>query len=119
MARVVAEIESKSEQLVAIRDVRIETQILSSARPTEFDRDVIDALSRAVTAIGGDPVLLPSGAGHDAQCIAALAPSGMLFVPSVGGVSHSPLEHTADEDVVLGARALAGAWASVAAEMSA
>lgn len=119
MARVVAEIESKSEQLVAIRDVRIETQILSSARPTEFDRDVIDALSRAVTAIGGDPVLLPSGAGHDAQCIAALAPSGMLFVPSVGGVSHSPLEHTADEDVVLGARALAGAWATVAAEMSA
>lgn len=118
MARVVAEIESKTRQLVASRDVRIETQILSSARPTEFDPHVIDALSRAVTAIGEDPVLLPSGAGHDAQCIAALAPSGMLFVPSVGGVSHSPLERTADEDVVLGARALAGAWASLADEVS-
>jgi N-carbamoyl-L-amino-acid hydrolase len=119
MARVVAEIENKSEQLAVVRDVRIETQILSSAKPTEFDRDVIDALALAVSAIGEEPVLLPSGAGHDAQCIAALAPSGMLFVPSVGGVSHSPLERTADEDVVLGARALAGAWASVADEVSA
>ncbi|MEO8968765.1 MAG: M20 family metallo-hydrolase [Solirubrobacteraceae bacterium] len=114
MARVVSEIESQGERLVGSRDVRIETQVLSQAEPTEFAPDVIAALALAVKAIGEEPLLLPSGGGHDAQCISALAPSGMLFVPSVGGISHSPLEHTVDEDVVLGARALAAAWATVA-----
>ena len=55
-------------------------------------------------------MLLPSGAGHDAQCLAHLADVGMLFVPSVGGVSHSPEELTRADDVVAGARALAACW---------
>lgn len=116
MERIVAEIDTHSERLADARHVRIETQVLSRAKPTVFDPDVIATLSRDVQAIGEQPLLLPSGAGHDAQCIAALAPAGMLFVPSVGGVSHSPDEHTADEDLVLGARAMAGAWASLAGE---
>jgi hydantoinase/carbamoylase family amidase len=114
MARVVEEIDTQSEAIAAARRVEIETQVLSSAEPTRFDPDVIATLSDAVSALGEEPFLLPSGAGHDAQCLAALAPAGMLFVPSIGGISHSPLEHTSDEDVVLGARALASAWATVA-----
>ncbi len=49
---------------------------------------------------------MPSGAGHDAQSMAKLGPVGMIFVPSVGGISHSPKELTRDEDVVNGVNAL-------------
>ena len=46
---------------------------------------------------------MPSGAGHDAQVLATIMPAGMLFVPSIGGVSHHWTEDTADADIVTGA----------------
>jgi N-carbamoyl-L-amino-acid hydrolase len=46
---------------------------------------------------------MPSGAGHDAQVLAAIMPAGMLFVPSIGGISHHWSENTADADIVTGA----------------
>jgi len=49
---------------------------------------------------------LPSGAGHDAQEIARLCPVGMIFVPSVGGISHSPKEYSRPEDIANGANVL-------------
>jgi N-carbamoyl-L-amino-acid hydrolase len=49
---------------------------------------------------------MPSGAGHDAQELARIGPMGMIFVPSAGGISHSPLEYTEPEDVVNGANVL-------------
>jgi N-carbamoyl-L-amino-acid hydrolase len=49
---------------------------------------------------------LPSGAGHDAQHMARLGPTGMIFVPSVGGISHAPNEFTKPQDVVNGANVL-------------
>jgi N-carbamoyl-L-amino-acid hydrolase len=52
---------------------------------------------------------MPSGAGHDAQSMARLGPAGMIFVPSVGGISHSPEEFTHPQDVVGGANVLLGA----------
>jgi N-carbamoyl-L-amino-acid hydrolase len=55
-----------------------------------------------------------SGAGHDAQVLAAAANTGMLFVPSIGGRSHCPDEATAADDVVLGTRALATALRDLA-----
>jgi N-carbamoyl-L-amino-acid hydrolase len=47
---------------------------------------------------------MPSGAGHDAQYLARAMPAGMMFVPSIGGISHHWTENTSDEDIVLGAR---------------
>ncbi len=52
---------------------------------------------------------LPSGAGHDAQMLARVMPAGMLFVPSIGGISHHWTENTSDEDIVIGAQAFVGA----------
>ena len=46
---------------------------------------------------------MPSGAGHDAQVLATIMPAGMLFVPSIGGISHHWTENTADADIVTGA----------------
>jgi N-carbamoyl-L-amino-acid hydrolase len=67
------------------------------------------AVERAAERARLEAMRLPSGAGHDAQMIAALCPMGMIFVPSVGGVSHSPLEHTTWQDCGRGAAVLLGA----------
>src|ERR1041385_21700 len=55
----------------------------------------------------------PSGAGHDAQYLARKVPAAMMFVPSIGGISHHWAENTSDEDIVLGARVFTDAIASV------
>ncbi len=57
---------------------------------------------------------MPSGAGHDAQSIARFAPIGMLFIPSVRGISHSPRELSNPDDVVRGANVLANAVLTLA-----
>ncbi len=49
---------------------------------------------------------MPSGAGHDAQMLARICPTAMIFVPSVKGISHNPAEHTAPADLVTGADVL-------------
>ena len=64
------------------------------------------AIERAAASLGLAPSRLPSGAGHDAQNMALLGPMGMIFVPSVGGVSHSPKELTHWDDCARGADVL-------------
>jgi hydantoinase/carbamoylase family amidase len=70
---------------------------------------IVDALERAAAAEGAAAMRMPSGAGHDAMVIGRRVPAGMLFVPSAGGVSHNPAEHTTPEQCDLGARVLARA----------
>lgn len=77
--------------------------------PTLMDPTVVEALVAAAHDEGVEPVRMWSGAGHDAMVIAPHAPTGLLFVPSRDGISHSHLEWTATEDCELGARVLAGA----------
>jgi N-carbamoyl-L-amino-acid hydrolase len=75
-----------------------------------------DAIERACARIApGSHQRMPSGAGHDAQILARVMPAGMLFVPSIGGISHHWSEDTSDEDIVLGCRALAEAARSLLA----
>jgi N-carbamoyl-L-amino-acid hydrolase len=59
---------------------------------------------------------MPSGAGHDAQIISQMVPSGMLFVPSIGGISHHYAENTRDEDIVLGCQVFCDAAAAILAK---
>ncbi len=70
---------------------------------------VQDAIGKAASALSLQTRRLPSGAGHDAQQIARLCPMGMVFVPSVGGISHSPKELTTWDDCTRGANVLLGA----------
>jgi N-carbamoyl-L-amino-acid hydrolase len=67
---------------------------------------VQSAIERASTGLGLKTTRLPSGAGHDAQMMAQLMPMGMIFVPSIGGISHSPKELTKWEDCANGANVL-------------
>jgi N-carbamoyl-L-amino-acid hydrolase len=59
---------------------------------------------------------MPSAAGHDAQILSTIMPAGMLFVPSIGGISHHWSEHTADADIVTGAEVFAEACRRLLAE---
>ncbi|MDE5442393.1 hydantoinase/carbamoylase family amidase [Bradyrhizobium sp. CSA207] len=65
-------------------------------------QDAIEAASKDLA--GGRSLRMPSGAGHDAQMLATIMPAGMLFVPSIGGISHHWTENTADADIVTGAQ---------------
>ncbi len=68
-----------------------------------------DVIEQAARAAGHSTMRLPSGAGHDAQAVATLAPIGMIFVPSAGGVSHSGDEYTDPDDCTRGAEVLLAA----------
>ena len=66
-----------------------------------FQRAIEDA---SLAFAGGRSIRMPSGAGHDAQVLATIMPAGMLFVPSIGGISHHWSENTDDADIVTGAQ---------------
>ena len=78
--------------------------------PVAMDPTITDVLAEAAAELApGAWMRLPSGAAHDAQVVSQVLPAGMLFVPSIGGVSHADDEDTAVDDLVLGCRALARA----------
>jgi N-carbamoyl-L-amino-acid hydrolase len=77
-----------------------------SKAPVRADARVVGALAAACAALGVAAIPMVSSAGHDAMCMATLCPQAMIFVPSQGGVSHSPDEYTTPEDCVNGARVL-------------
>ncbi|HYB94890.1 MAG TPA: M20/M25/M40 family metallo-hydrolase, partial [Vicinamibacterales bacterium] len=80
---------------------------LASTNPTApATSGVQDAIARAAAAASLQTMRLPSGAGHDAQQMAKICPMGMIFVPSVAGISHSPKELTSWEDCARGADVL-------------
>jgi N-carbamoyl-L-amino-acid hydrolase len=83
---------------------------MSRATPAICDPAMMKALEQAAEAHApGLWQQMPSGAGHDAQYIARLMPASMIFVPSIGGISHHWAEDTKDEDLALGCQVLASA----------
>ncbi len=116
IGRVFAEIEARARAIEEARDVAVELDRFyeSLAAPTDPRfRDIIEA---SADALGHTSMRMPSGAGHDAQSMAELGPVGMIFVPSRGGISHSPREYTAPEDIVRGADVLLGTVLALDAE---
>ena len=79
---------------------------LVDSEPALCDVQIMRFIERSAAALGLSSQRMPSGAGHDAQEIAHVAPIGMIFVPSVGGISHSPRELTRPADIVNGANVL-------------
>jgi N-carbamoyl-L-amino-acid hydrolase len=74
--------------------VRIDTHRLARFEPVIFDKGVADLIARTAVKLGHSCRPMTSGAGHDAQMLARLCPTAMIFVPSVKGISHNPAEHT-------------------------
>ena len=74
--------------------------------PAIMDSSVQKVIETSAKGLGLTTKYMPSGAGHDAQYMAQIAPSGMIFCPSVGGISHSPKEFSKPQDIVNGANVL-------------
>lgn len=74
--------------------------------PTPLHPAMMDALRAGARVLGATPLTFASGAGHDAGMLAPYVPTGMLFVPSVGGISHAPDEYSTPDALVLGAATL-------------
>jgi len=77
-----------------------------SAIPAPTNKMVRDAIIESTKELALSYKIMPSGAGHDAQDMAKITPTGMIFVPSVGGISHSPDEFTLPEDMANGTNVL-------------
>ncbi len=86
--------------------VTIESRSLARFAPVDFDSGVIARVEQVANAHGCSTKRMPSGAGHDAQMLARVCPAGMVFVPSVRGISHNPAELTHDADLEAGANVL-------------
>jgi len=85
----------------------------TSSAPAIADPAMMEAVESSALALGLSRQRMPSGAGHDAQEMSLICPMGMIFVPSVGGVSHAPAEFTKPEDVVNGVNVLLNAVRAV------
>ena len=94
------------EKIAGEEQVSISTERLARFQPVTFDIGIVAAVEEASAARGLKSRRMTSGAGHDAQMMARIAPSAMIFVPSIGGISHNPKEHTPDTDLIAGANIL-------------
>jgi N-carbamoyl-L-amino-acid hydrolase len=100
------EIELFLDSLAQQEGVMITTRRLARFEPVIFHDDIISAVDRVSKTLNFSHMALPSGAGHDAQMFARTCPSGMIFVPSINGISHNPAEDTALDDLEAGANVL-------------
>ena len=106
---VIEGIEEEAEVIGRENDtpIDIEEFYLSAAAPT--DERFRGWVEGAAESLGVSHQRMPSGAGHDAQSVAHFAPMGMVFIPSIGGLSHHPNEFSRPEDIEAGANVLLGA----------
>jgi N-carbamoyl-L-amino-acid hydrolase len=105
-----AEVSAQGRCTVALECIRTGVPAMMDAR----FQQAIEAASS--TFAGGRSIRMPSGAGHDAQVLATIMPAGMLFVPSIGGISHHWRENTDDADIVTGAQVFVEACRRLLAE---
>lgn len=101
-------IEKALRAIAYERGLGLEMQLLHDHLPVPMDPGVVLAVTAAALEVGCESVAMPSGAGHDAQILAARFRTGMVFVPSAGGRSHSPEEFTDPRLLELGCKVLAG-----------
>ncbi len=98
-------------------DVTIDIEEIGLAAPAPMHDDVRSVIRDSARKLGLSFSSLPSGAGHDAQSMAEITRAGMIFVPSVNGISHSPHEYTSPEDCTNGANVLLQTLLSLDAEL--
>ena len=94
------------KELEQSEGVTITARRLARFEPVLFDAALADRIAHHAQALGLSQRRMTSGAGHDAQMLARICPTSMIFVPSVGGISHNPAEHTESEDLIAGANVL-------------
>jgi beta-ureidopropionase / N-carbamoyl-L-amino-acid hydrolase len=101
-----ARLRAHVDDVASAEGVRITSRVLARFEPVTFDPLVVDLVEATARRLGHTTMRLPAGAGHDAQMLARVCPAGMVFTPSVRGVSHNPAEHTEPADLAAGADVL-------------
>lgn len=106
LARAEAEVQAFAEQVCEAQGLSLLHTRLARFAPVAFDPMVTGLVQQEGEALGLSMLRMPSGAGHDAQMLARVCPAGMIFVPSVKGLSHNVREFTEPADLVNGAQLL-------------
>jgi len=99
-------LQQEAHRLADVRGLKLTIEPLITVDPVLFDDHVLDAIRQAATDLDLKWCHISSGAGHDGQVMGMYVPSAMIFVPSQGGRSHCPEEHTAFEHIEAGANVL-------------
>ncbi len=99
-------IQTEALKIAADSKTKFDFKEINVNIPAPTDPQIRSFIAGAARDLGLTTRLMPSGAGHDAQDMARLGPVGMIFVPSVGGISHSPREFSRPEDIANGANVL-------------
>ncbi len=104
------------DSLEGAEDVTISRRPLARFEPVVFSPRVVDLIERTARQFALSTRRMPSGAGHDAQMLSRVCPAAMIFVPSVGGLSHNPAELTHPDDLEAGANVLLHTVLALASE---
>ena len=111
LAAAEVELRRTAEEVAHAEQVAITVTAQRNTPSVPISSNMQQLIADAAGLAGLEHISLPSGAGHDAQAIATVTPSAMVFVPSVGGISHAPAEYTTPEDCANGAQVLLNAMA--------
>lgn len=95
-----------ADYLVTLDGITVSVERLARFEPVVFDQTLVREIETAAKSRGHTVRRMTSGAGHDAQMMARIAPAAMIFVPSLGGISHNPKEFTLEADLAAGANVL-------------
>jgi len=106
LQRAEQELAAFVHRLGAEQSVSVEARRLVRFAPVQFDQGLVSLIEDSANRRGHRVRRMTSGAGHDAQMMARICPSAMIFVPSAKGISHNPREHTEPADLVRGANVL-------------
>lgn len=109
-----AQLWAQAERIASEEGVRCERRMLARFDPVAFDPAVVRRIESIAAGRNLSHRRMPSGAGHDAQMLARMCPTGMIFVPSIDGLSHNVRERTEPEDLVAGAEVLLQALTDLA-----
>lgn len=104
-----AELEADMKTIAKDMGLEIEISLWMDEPPVPMDDQVVSLIEEVCEEAGLNYQVMHSGAGHDSQIFAPRVPTGMIFVPSIEGISHNPAEHTDAKDIAEGIKALAAA----------
>nr|WP_290428709.1 Zn-dependent hydrolase [Defluviimonas salinarum] len=106
ISSVAEETDEIARSIAEAHGVAVESRMISREAPAVMDGLIVQTIEASCKAANVKFVRMNSGAGHDAQIMAGFCPTGMIFVPSQGGISHNPAEYTSAEQIEAGARVL-------------
>lgn len=106
VGRLFNRISARAQEIADANDVTISIEQYYESPAAVADERIKNLVNDSADALGLQSMHMPSGAGHDAQSLKGIAPLGMIFVPSVDGVSHAPSELTHPDDITNGANVL-------------